>query len=611
MKAPAKAPIPSGKSGIQLVEIRISNFRSLRNVSATLDRLTLLIGENNSGKTSFLEALNTSIGLGRRTNLADDLYLGPTESQAPKDRSAIIDILIRPTDENEKIIDSFPEGTPWLALWGGGIGQDKNDNDFCGMRTEIRWDSTRGEHVAKRNFITTWGSSIEEAKVSGLSINSSHIEPLALYMMDAKRDIKDEMQSRSSFWGRMLSDLGIAEEKVAELEETLTELNAAIVSGSPVLGHVQSHLNKLYRTIACEDGSVAITPLTRHLRDFNRGVDINFQTAGAQAFPLIRHGMGTRSLAAVLAFRAFTTWRQSQSKGNALHPMFALEEPEAHLHPHAQRALFDQLKEIPGQRIISTHSPYVASQATIQSIRHFKKIKSETEVTQIDTSGLTPEDLRKIARMVMNTRGDMLFARGIVLFEGDTEEQALPIFAEHYFGQHPNSIGLSLIAVGGPNYLPFLRLAQGFAIPWFILSDGEVGPIVHLKKALAEIKIQDYTKAKNVHVIPAGGNYESYLLSAGYEDAAREMLETLEGKEFLDRYLRTQDGQPGKKGVRDYKSAGGMQRALFDVLSEKKTACAALLAKQIVDLPKKDRQMPPLFRSLFDTVAETLHLEKA
>ena len=60
---------------------------------------------------------------------------------------------------------------------------------------------------------------------------------------------------------------------------------------------------------------------------------------------------------------------------------------------------------------------------------------------------LTDEDLRKIDRQVMNTRGDMLFARTLVFFEGETEEQALPDFAEKFWSKHPNDLGYSFIGV--------------------------------------------------------------------------------------------------------------------------------------------------------------------
>jgi putative ATP-dependent endonuclease of OLD family len=54
--------------------------------------------------------------------------------------------------------------------------------------------------------------------------------------------------------------------------------------------------------------------------------------------------MGTRSLASLFVFRAFVSWKRSKAdqESERLHPFLALEEPEAHLHPHAQRAVFSQ-----------------------------------------------------------------------------------------------------------------------------------------------------------------------------------------------------------------------------------------------------------------------------
>jgi putative ATP-dependent endonuclease of the OLD family len=139
------------RSGIMIAEVRILNFRSLQNISVNLDWLTMLIGENNSGKTSFLDALFLSIGAGRRTVSVEDIFLAPTEKKVPKDRAAIIDVIIRPTD-GEDIVETFPEGSYWIELWGEGISQDEVENDFVGIRTQIKWDSTKGEYELSRNF---------------------------------------------------------------------------------------------------------------------------------------------------------------------------------------------------------------------------------------------------------------------------------------------------------------------------------------------------------------------------------------------------------------------------------------------------------------------------
>ena len=510
-------------SGIQLIEVRVRNFRSLRQVDIALDDLTVFIGENNSGKTSLLEALYAAIGSGRRVLSADDIFLAKGETKPPKERTVFIDLLFRPVDE-QGVIDSFPEGSYWTELWGSGIARDSEDNDFVALRTQLKWSPGKGEYVTERRFLSEWpdADALENAAVNEKygSVAGAKLEPIALYFMDAKRDMHDELQNRSSFWHKLIADPELSEEQVEQLEQTLSELNRDIIAGSAVLAHVQAHLNDLYQTVSAEKGKVTIMPLARHLRDLNRGMDISFSTHDAEAFPLTRHGMGTRSLAAVLTFRAYSEWRQQNAKGDAVHPMLALEEPEAHLHPQAQRALFNQIETIPGQRIISTHSPYIASQADISTFRHFRKVGAETLITRIDTQGLNDEDIRKINRMVLNTRGELLFARALVFFEGETEEQALPIFAKAYWGEHINTLGISMIGVGGKgNYFPFARLADSFSIPWFIFSDGEADTIGKVSSTLKKLKkSEDINANDNVFVIPNGKMFETYLIDEGYQD---------------------------------------------------------------------------------------------
>jgi putative ATP-dependent endonuclease of OLD family len=198
----------------------------------------------------------------------------------------------------------------------------------------------------------------------------------------------------------------------------------------------------------------------------------------------------------------------------------AMEEPECHLHPQAQRALFRQIKQMPGQRIISTHSPHICGLAEIASMRHFTKQGEETVVTQLASdANLSEEDLRKIDRQVMNTRGDMLFARVLVFFEGETEEQALPDFAEKFWGRHPHDLSFAFIGTGGSgNYLPFLRLALTFHLPWYIFSDGEPKAIADVNAALIKLNEPEIPNNPRVVVLPGGDNFESYIAKNGEID---------------------------------------------------------------------------------------------
>ena len=608
-------------SGIQVVEVRVRNFRSLMQVDVKLDDLTVLIGENNSGKTSFLEALHIAIGLGRRNILRDDVYLALNETSVPKDRIVTIDILIRPVDDLRNVSESFPSESFWLLLWGSGISQDNDDNDFLGIRTQAKWDEDQREYVTKRKFLNNWETNPDQwensqPKLENSEVYTRHIEPFPLYLMDAKRDIQDELSNKNSFWNRLIADFNLDDSTVTKVERILGKLNKKITSNSPLLEHTQKYLDELCKSIPSERGSLSISPISQNLRNAGKSADINFATRGAQTFPLIRHGMGTRSLAVLLVFRAYIDWRQRDQAQGTLHPMLGLEEPEAHLHPQAQRALFEQIEKISGQRIVSTHSPYIASQAKISAFRHFCKEASNTRVLQFDTSELSKEDLRKINREVMNTRGDLLYAKAIVLFEGETEEQAIPAFAEEYWGFSPNALGINFIGVGGSsNYLPFLRLAYSFKTPWYIFSDADARPLkdvpVALKKINITIDVSQGIIPSNVFFLDNGDDFESYLVKQDYKDAICNMLNSYHDDDnYLQDYMIKMKDQKVKGGnTRNYMSPQDEDRAMIDILTEDKTKYGLPLAESILSL-EESKRFPPKLRELFEKISDDLSLPK-
>lgn len=607
-------------SGIQVVEVRVRNFRSLRQVDVKLDNLVVLIGENNSGKTSFLEALHIAIGLGRRNILRDDVYLALNETFVPKNRVVTIDLLIRPVDNQSTISEKFSDF--WLLLWGNGISQDEEDNDFVGIRTQSKWNEDQREYITKREFLKNWETNPDQWENSqtqqqNSEVYAKYIEPFALYLMDAKRDIQDELSNKNSFWNRLISDFNLDDSTVTKVERALDKINKKITSNSPLLEHTQKYLDELCKSIPSEKGSLSISPILQNLRNASKSADINFATKGAQTFPLIRHGMGTRSLAVLLIFRAYIDWRQRDQAQGTLHPMLGLEEPEAHLHPQAQRALFEQIEKISGQRIVSTHSPYIASQAQILAFRHFCKENSNTIVLQFDTSELSKEDLRKINREVMNTRGDLLYAKAIVLFEGETEEQVLPRFAEEYWGFSPNALGINFIGVGGAgNYLPFLRLAYSFKRPWYIFSDADARPLKDVPVALNKINIIiDITQGiipSNVFFLDNGDDFESYLVRQGYKDAICNMLNSYhENDNYLQDYMIRMKDQKVKGGnTRNYQSPQDDDRAMIDILTEGKTKYGLPLAESILSLEDENKRFPPKLRKLFEKISDDLSLPK-
>lgn len=222
-------------------------------------------------------------------------------------------------------------------------------------------------------------------------------------------------------------------------------------------------------------------------------------------------------------------------------PIIAIEEPEAHLHPNAQKQLYKQMNEMPGIKIISTHSPYVAACAELSELRGMYKAAEKTICGSLPVAELTPEEQRKIRQAVLTSNGELLFAKGIVLGEGETEVQALPIFCQQHWGLTPVESGLSFVdAKGCGNYYPFVVLADAFKIPWYIFSDGEAKAQKELKKLLERIYNEDKELAeqKNIFLIPDEKDFEGMLLDDGYKDEIEKAIEQLKGEGYIDKFIR-------------------------------------------------------------------------
>ena len=596
--------------GVMITTVRISNFRSLENVEVSLDDLTVLVGANNSGKTSFLDALYAAIGAGRSMLGKDDIHLKVDETDIPLERKAVIDLLVKPYRSDGQILESFPAGSFWTTLWGEGISQDDDQNDFVGIRTMQVWSSTHGEYRIERKFLKEWKSFSDDWLVADVKdgVSSADLEPISLHYMDAQRDIEEDLRSRGSFWRRLTNDLGLPDDKVADFERTLSELNQQIVDNSDVLHHLRDHLVSMDSVVTAEQTGIDITPIARRLRDLSKGVDITFATKDAQSFPLSRHGMGTRSLASILVFRAFASWKRetAKQKNDQIHTVLALEEPEAHLHPQAQRSLFSQIKKILGQRIISTHSPYFAGQASLDELRLFQKQGSQSIVSRLDTSSLQPDDKRKLEHQIIQTRGDLLFCRALVFFEGPTEELSLPVYAKAFWGSTVHELGFNFVPVGGTDYFPLIWLANNLDIKWYVFSDGEKGPIDTLNKGLAKAGIGDAGGCDNIFILPNGKKIEEHLIHEGYLPEVEEVLKTTEWKnKDLDEYIRKHQGEKRKKNeVRDYTVEKGREIAAIDALSGNKTDLAIPVASSISKTTDPGRRFPSVILDLLRKMSE-------
>jgi putative ATP-dependent endonuclease of OLD family len=501
-----------------------------------------------------------------------------------------------PTDNKNQGVSNFND--VWEDYWGDKI-EGIESEAFVAIRTQIKYDGKRLGYVTKQCVLKDWQkwSDVKPELWEKTVLSRKQREAIPLEFMDAQRDIYEDLKERYSFWGRMVADVPLEKSEIEEIEEILDDINKRIVDSSDGLKQVKTKLELLNKTIANSDKGVSIAPIPPKLRDLNRSMDIHFQSEGSESFPLSYHGMGTRSWSSLLTLNALISYQTKNNK--PYHPLLALEEPEAHLHPHAQLHVFDQIKDIPGQKIVSSHSPHIASQASLAALRCFGRNGSETQVSQIDMSRLDNESQRKIRRQVLNTRGELLFARALVLFEGETEEQALPIFAHAYWGKHPYELSISFVGVGGKNgYLPFIRVAKGLGIKWFIFSDGEADTLKKLSKQLKDAECEEYQNLHEIVVIEQGEDFETHLLSSGYESELEEVIK--------QHHLENAQSEQHRQAILNRRSltVGNLKK----ILKNGKTCWAPLIAEAFVKLPDENRRFPPKIKALFEIMTKELKL---
>ena len=193
----------------------------------------------------------------------EDIYLKADETKPPRDREVVVDLLIRPIDDKGADLDAFPKGSAWLELWGNGISQDDNDNDFVAMRMSMSWDVIKGGYYPQRRFLKEWKNNIDDMMNAEIAqqvsqISSDQITPLSLYYLDARRDAAEDMKARGSIWNRLISDHGLADTDIADIEEKLTAINKLLVSKSGALSHIQEHLQRVSDIVDCDRDHISV-----------------------------------------------------------------------------------------------------------------------------------------------------------------------------------------------------------------------------------------------------------------------------------------------------------------------------------------------------------------
>jgi putative ATP-dependent endonuclease of the OLD family len=356
------------------------------------------------------------------------------------------------------------------------------------------------EYIQAHRTELIFAETLEDGPLLGVKNVAAGILP-EFYLVPAVRDLCDEAKVKgTTVFGKLLQravkEMAERDPRFVELRERLRRLVGELnlrpegpTGPASELGRIESslagELSSWNVTVSIEVTSPEIEKI------FELGTELHLNDGLETLAERKGHGLQRAVLFALLRAWARvlhsprgggdTTARQASESA-----YFAIEEPELFLHPHAQRQLFASLREIAGapehQVFICTHSTYFIDMEQYRQIAVVSKPNAETgtEVRQSTEDLFEGQDSAErkrhfhMAYWVNPDRGELFFARKVVLTEGETEKVLFPFLAKKLGCFDAN---VSVIDCGSKFNLPlYMAIVNAFRIPYCVVHDQDPLP---------------------------------------------------------------------------------------------------------------------------------------
>jgi putative ATP-dependent endonuclease of OLD family len=475
---------------------------------------TFLVGENNAGKTSVLRAL--AVAFGARRASRDDLRRGSDGNAVGPAR---IDVHLWPTNGLE-----FDGPTRQRIARGVQRQPDGDRSEVAAFRTVLETSEEGVQLTAVRTFLQPDRGGAWVKSPTGF--RSAVLDLVDVHLLDASRDLMEELGSRGSAWGRVVADLEVADLPVRAdgsedplgrvgLEQDLQAIAVRVRTASPVLSRLEEDLGRLADSQTTV-GSVELVALPPRVEELARTIEVVIKQRDATVLPLRFHGLGSRSLASLLVFQTLCSLRVGGDQGLTPHLLTLMEEPEAHLHPQAVVALRAIIEKLPGQQLVTTHSPQLVAEVVPKSVRLVRRSTTGTKILSLPPS--TAKKIAQFRRFVERPLGEIFFARLVVFGDGTTERNTLPVLLAPLLGCDPGGMGITFVdteGMGTPKVSKVIEALDKLDIPWLVYADNDEAGA----QALAKIEVDGVPMDfDHVNVVVGGFKQtEQLLVDAGYD----------------------------------------------------------------------------------------------
>jgi len=555
---------------MKLRKLKIRNFRGIRDLEIDLNDTTVLIGENNSGKTAILDALRLCLReMGPRRRVVFEPFDFHLKDAAVEPATAEpIEITITFSEDakgdwNNQLVRQLSR-YKMLQI-------DDEERSHVVLQVTCDYNPTNRDFNQDWQFLNLEGQPLTGAQ--GTTALSALQNEVSYYYLTALRDAARHFDAKGPFWRPFLKDSELSEEKKAEIERKLREVNDLVVVSHTSFNQIRKKLNKVQDIVSMASGDVvSIEAVPGRMFDMLSKAQVHLGTLTGAKVPVGRHGEGTQSLAVLMLFSVFLdTWPNGT-------PILGLEEPEAHLHPSAVRTLWGVISNITGQKLISTHSGDLLSEISVHNIRRLARTPTGIRSFDIRAGALSPEETRKFNYHIRRARGELLFARCWLLVEGETESWIFPA-AARAMGIDLNRQGIRVVEFGQADVGLFAKVANALGIHWHCVLDDDSGR----KKYEATVKKNLDSATETERLSLPYPNIEIHLLNNGYDamyaphmpkQNLKKVKKTSGDPEYWEEYASHLPPQAKTRGAANVamemerRGAAGVTTELADVLEK-------------------------------------------
>lgn len=526
---------------MKICKLEIKNFRGISHAEIFFPNHAVLVGDNNTGKTTLLEAIDLVLGpdrLNRRPPIDEhDFYQGEYLAKTADVEVPGIDDAVQVEAHDVEKPQIFIEVTiidlnveqqarfgDYIEFW------DKNKNALYDRPNPEGVDEASIAEALRVSFVGAYDQ--EEDDFEGKTFFARSLEesdsPTSFSKRDKQscgflylRSLRTGSRALSLERGSLLDIiLRLKEVRPQMWESTLAKLDSFSVATDPELGisEVLESINSaLKKYVPKEWGIEPHLKVSNLTRDHLRKVITAFIATGDgdHAAPFYRQGTGTINML-VLAMLS----QIAQDKQNVI---FAMEEPETAIPPYAQKRIVHEIRQLSSQTLFTSHSPYVLEEFEMdETIVLMRDAASNLHQSPIQL----PDSVKlKRYRQEFRTRFcEGLLSRRVLIAEGATEAAAIPVacrrLAELNAKQYASleAMGVCTIDAGTDSQVADLgRLYRDLGKQTFAVCDKQDGEQKNLIEANVD---QLYMHDEN--------GFERLILNNTTENRMKEFIKMLE-----------------------------------------------------------------------------------